>query len=180
ADGRAAVITAISGTGGVGKTALAVHWAQRVADRFPDGQLYVDLRGYDPDQPLEPADVLAGMLRALGVAGEHVPYDVTERAARYRSLGAGRRRLILLDNAHSPDQVRLLLPGTSSCFVLITSRDSLGGLVARHGALRLDLDLLDAAEAVALLRTLVGARIDEEPAAATALAERCARLPLAL
>ncbi|OLB74135.1 MAG: hypothetical protein AUI14_24510 [Actinobacteria bacterium 13_2_20CM_2_71_6] len=176
----AVVISAVSGTGGVGKTALAVHWAQRVAHRFPGGQLYVDLRGYDPDQPLDPADVLSGFLRALGVPGNQVPYDVAERAARYRTLVAGRRMLVLLDNAHSADQVRLLLPGTPSCFVVVTSRDSLAGLVARHGALRLDLDLLPSGDAVALLRTLVGARIDAEPAAAVALAQRCARLPLAL
>ncbi|OLB64060.1 MAG: hypothetical protein AUI10_12700 [Actinobacteria bacterium 13_2_20CM_2_72_6] len=176
----AVVISAVAGTGGVGKTALAVHWAHRAAARFPDGQLYVDLRGYDPDRPLEPADVLAGFLRALGVPGDQVPYDAAERAARFRTLVAERRMLLVLDNAHSPDQVRLLLPGTPSCFVLVTSRDSLAGLVARHGARRLDLDLLAADEAVALLRTLVGARVDAEPAAAAALADRCARLPLAL
>ncbi len=164
----AVVISAVAGTGGVGKTALAVHWAHRVVDRFPDGQLYVDLRGYDPDQPLDPADVLAGFLCALGVPGEQVPYDTAERAARYRTLVAGRRMLVVLDNAYSADQVRPLLPGTPACFVLVTSRDSLAGLVARHGARRLDLDLLAADEAAALLRTLVGARIDAEPAAAAA------------
>jgi tetratricopeptide (TPR) repeat protein len=174
------VISAVAGTGGVGKTALAVHWAHRTADRFPAGQLYVDLRGYDPDRPLDPADVLAGFLRALGVPGDQIPYDTAERAARFRTLVAERRMLLLLDNAGAPDQVRLLLPGTPSCFVLVTSRDSLAGLVARHGARRLDLDRLAADEAVALLRTLVGPRIDAEPVAAAALAERCARLPLAL
>ncbi len=176
----AVAISAVAGTGGVGKTALAVHWAHRVADRFPDGQLHVDLRGYDPDQPLDPADVLAGFLRALGVPGAEIPYDAAERAARYRTLVAGRRMLVLLDNARSAEHVRLLLPGTPSCFVLVTSRDSLAGLVARHGARRLHLDLLAGDEAVALLRTLVGPRIDAEPVAAAALAERCARLPLAL
>ncbi|OLE22236.1 MAG: hypothetical protein AUG44_25320 [Actinobacteria bacterium 13_1_20CM_3_71_11] len=176
----AVVISAVAGTGGVGKTALAVHWAHRAASRFPDGQLYVDLRGYDPDRPLDPAEVLAGFLRALGVSGDQIPYDAAERAARFRTLVAGRRMLLLLDNAHSPDQVRLLLPGTPSCFVIVTSRDSLAGLVARHGARRLDLDLLRKDEAVALLRTLVGRRIDAQPAAAAALVERCARLPLAL
>jgi tetratricopeptide (TPR) repeat protein len=176
----AVVISAVAGTGGVGKTALAVHWAHRAAGRFPDGQLYVDLRGYDPDRPLDPAEALAGFLRALGVSGDQIPYDAAERAARFRTLVAERRMLLLLDNAHSPDQVRLLLPGTPSCCVVVTSRDSLAGLVARHGARRLDLDLLRADEAVALLRTLVGRRIDAEPAAAAVLAERCARLPLAL
>jgi tetratricopeptide (TPR) repeat protein len=170
----------VSGTGGVGKTALAVHWAHLVADRFPDGQLYVDLRGYDPDQPLEPAEVLAAFLRSLGVAGQDIPYDLAERAARYRTLVAGRRVLVLLDNAHSTDQVRLLLPGTPACFVLVTSRDSLAGLVARHGAQRIDIGLLRPAEAAALLHTLVGDRVDAEPAATQALAERCVHLPLAL
>jgi tetratricopeptide (TPR) repeat protein len=176
----AVVISAVAGAGGVGKTALAVHWAHRVSDRFPDGQLYVDLRGYDPDQPLQPADALAGFLRALGLAGADIPYDEGERATRFRTLVAGRRMLVLLDNALSADHVRLLLPGTPTCFVVVTSRDSLAGLVARHGARRVDLDLLPPAEAVALLRTLVGHRIDAEPAAAAALARACARLPLAL
>src|SRR5262245_60694764 len=98
------VISAVSGTAGVGKTALAVHWGHRVADRFPDGQLYVDLRGYDPDQPLTPAAALAGFLRSLGVTD--VPADVTERAARFRTLLAGRRMLVVLDNAFAADQVR--------------------------------------------------------------------------
>src|SRR6266540_1832695 len=180
ADSSAVVISAVAGAGGVGKTALAVHWAHEISDRFPDGQLYVDLRGYDPDQPLEAADVLASFLRALGLDGAEIPYDEGERAARFRSLVAGRRMLILLDNALSADQVRLLLPGTPTCFVLVTSRDSLAALVARHGARRVDLDLLASPEAVRLLRTLIGSRVDAEPAAAVALAQACARLPLAL
>jgi tetratricopeptide (TPR) repeat protein/transcriptional regulator with XRE-family HTH domain len=172
------VISAVSGTAGVGKTALAVHWGHRVADRFPDGQLYVDLRGYDPDQPLTPAGALAGFLRSLGVT--NVPADVTERAARYRTLLAGRRMLVVLDNAFAADQVRPLLPGSPSCLVLVTSRDDLAGLVARDGARRVDLDVLSPPDALALLRTLIGARVDADPEAADALAQRCARLPLAL
>src|SRR5437763_636703 len=125
------VIAAVSGTAGVGKTALAVHWAHRIASRYPDGQLYVDLRGYGPEPPTEPAEVLAAFLRALGVDALDVPYEPAERGALYRSLLAGRTMLVLLDNAHSADVVRPLLPGSPSCLVLVTSRDSLPGLVAR-------------------------------------------------
>jgi tetratricopeptide (TPR) repeat protein len=174
------VIGAVSGTAGVGKTALAVHWAHRVAGRFPDGQLYTNLRGYDPDKPLTAAEALGAMLRVLGVAGPAIPHELPERAARYRTLLAGRRVLILLDNAHSVDQVRDLLPGTPSCLVLITSRDTLPALVARHGAFRINLDLLPPVEAHQLLGTLIGPRVDAEPNAAGLLAHRCARLPLAL
>jgi DNA-binding SARP family transcriptional activator/tetratricopeptide (TPR) repeat protein len=177
---RALVISAIGGMAGVGKTALAVHWAHQAAGMFPDGQLYVNLRGYDPDQPVTAADALARFLRALGVPGADIPLDQDERAARYRSLLAGRRMLIMLDNAGSASQVRLLLPGTPSCTVVVTSRDALAGLVARDGAVRLDLDLLPPADAVGLLRVLIGARVDADPEAAALLAEQCGRLPLAL
>jgi DNA-binding SARP family transcriptional activator len=182
ADGpaRAVAIIAIGGTAGVGKTALAVHWAHRVADRFPDGQLYVNLRGYDPEQPMLPADALARFLTALGVPERDIPLDDDERAARYRSELADRRMLILLDNAGSVAQVRALLPGSGSSLVLVTSRDSLAGLVAVHGAQQLGLDLLPDAEAVDLLHRLIGERVVAEPEAAVALAEQCARLPLAL
>ena len=174
------VISAVSGTAGVGKTALALRWAHRVWGEFPDGQLYVDLRGYDPDQPLSPGYVLAGFLRALGVPGAEIPPEADERAASYRSLLDGRRILIVLDNASSIEQVRPLLPGTPSALVVVTSRDSLAGLVARHGARRLNLDLLPPEDAVALLRALIGERVAAEPNAAAALAGQCARLPLAL
>jgi DNA-binding SARP family transcriptional activator len=173
-------IAAIGGTAGVGKTALAVRWAHQVADRFPDGQLYVNLRGYDPGTPVAAADALAGFLNALGVAGPDVPAGGEERAARYRSLLAGRRMLVVLDNAREAEQVRLLLPGAPGCMVVVTSRDSLAGLVARHGASRLDLDLLPQGDAVGLLRALIGPRADADPGAAAVLAQRCARLPLAL
>jgi DNA-binding SARP family transcriptional activator len=177
---RTVVITAIGGTAGVGKTALAVHWAHRVADRFPDGQLYVNLRGYDPEQPMRPADALARFLTALGVPERDVPLDDDERAARYRTELAGRRMLIVLDNAGGVAQVRPLLPGSGSSLVLVTSRDSLAGLVAVHGAHQVGLDLLPDADAVDLLHRLIGDRVLEEPAAAATLAEQCARLPLAL
>src|SRR5580704_10090542 len=174
--GRALVICAVDGTAGVGKTALAIQWAHQVAGRFPDGQLYVNLRGYDPGEPILAADALAGLLRTLGVPGEEIPGETEERARLYRSRLAGRRMLVLLDNARDADQVRPLLPGTPGCAVLVTSRDALAGLVARDGAARLDLDLLPLDDAVALLTELIGepARADPE------LARCCARLPLAL
>jgi tetratricopeptide (TPR) repeat protein len=164
----------------VGKTALAVRWARRAAAAFPDGQLYVNLRGYDPGAPLLPADALAGFLRALGLAGEDIPAGEDERAAAYRSLLDGRRVLVVLDNAASVEQARPLLPGSPTCLVIVTSRDSMAGLVARHGARRLALDMLPAADAIGLLRTLIGDRVDAEPDAAAELAGQCARLPLAL
>jgi DNA-binding SARP family transcriptional activator len=176
----AVVISAVSGTAGVGKTALAIHWAHRTADRFPDGQLHVNLRGYDPDRPVAAADALAGFLRALGVPGPDIPPGQDERAARYRSMLAGRRMLVVLDNASHAEQVRPLLPGTPGCAVLVTSRDTLAGLVARDGAARLDLDLLPLQEAVALLTELIGEPARADPDAAAELAAQCARLPLAL
>jgi DNA-binding SARP family transcriptional activator/tetratricopeptide (TPR) repeat protein len=176
----AAVISAVSGTAGVGKTALAVHWAHRAGPHFPDGQLYVNLRGYDPGQPMTAAEALAGFLRSLGVAGQDIPANEDERASRYRSLLAGRRVLVVADNASDAAQVRPLLPGAPGCAVLVTSRDALSGLVARDGATRLDLDLLPRQDAVGLLRVLIGDRVDADPGAAAVLAERCALLPLAL
>jgi len=174
------VISAIGGTAGVGKTALAVHWAHQVAGSYPDGQLYINLRGYDPGQPMSPAEALAGLLRALGVPGEDIPAEQDERSALFRSLVAGRRMLVILDNARSAEQVRPLLPGTPSCMAVVTSRDSLAGLVARDGAVRMELDLFSLSDAVALLRTLIGGRVDADPGAAATLASQCSRLPLAL
>ncbi|MEV6304065.1 BTAD domain-containing putative transcriptional regulator [Actinoplanes sp. NPDC051861] len=173
-------VALLSGTAGVGKSALAVRWAHHVRHAFPDGQLYVNLRGYDAEQPVAVADALAGFLTALGVRGPEIPPGIDERAGRYRSELTGRRMLVLLDNASSVEQVRPLLPGTGSCLVLITSRDSLPGMVAVHGAERVNLDLLPLPDAVGLLRKLIGARVDREPAAAEDLAAACARLPLAL
>jgi DNA-binding SARP family transcriptional activator/tetratricopeptide (TPR) repeat protein/transcriptional regulator with XRE-family HTH domain len=177
---RAVVISAIGGTAGVGKTALAVHWSHQVAGRFPDGQLYVNLRGYDPGQPVTAPAALAGFLGALGVPGQDIPAEADERAARYRSLLAGKRMLVVLDNAGDVEQVRPLLPGSPACVVVVTSRDALAGLIARDGAHRLNLDLLTEADAVGLLRALIGGRVDADPAAAAALAAQCCRLPLAL
>jgi len=174
------VVSAIGGTAGVGKTALALHWAHQHADRFPDGQLWVNLRGYDPGRPMSAADALARLLRSLGVPGADIPTDEDERAGRYRSLIAGRRILVVLDNAGEAEQVRPLLPGTATCVVVVTSRDRLAGLVARDGARRVDLGTLPSAEAVGLLRALIGNRVDADLAAAATLANLCCRLPLAL
>jgi DNA-binding SARP family transcriptional activator len=177
----ARLVCAVEGTAGVGKTALAVRWAHRVADRFADGQLYVDLRGYAAGPPVAPIQALSGFLRALGLAADQIPSDLAEAAAAYRSLLADRRVLVLLDNAAGAEQVRPLLPGGSGCVVLVTSRDQLAGLAARDGAQRLALDVLPAGEARALLaRTLGGHRVKAEPEAVTELVELCGRLPLAL
>ncbi len=177
---RMAVISALGGMPGVGKTTLAVRWAHQVAPRFPDGQLYVNLRGYDLGSPMPPEDALAGFLRALGVSGHDIPAGVDECAARYRGLLAGRRMLVLLDNARSVDQVRPLLTASAGCMTLVTSRDAMAGLVAREGAQRIELDLLPLPEAAGLLGTLIGERTTADPGATRALAEACSRLPLAL
>jgi DNA-binding SARP family transcriptional activator/tetratricopeptide (TPR) repeat protein len=174
------VISAIGGTAGVGKTALAVHWAHQVADRFPDGQLHVNLRGYDPAQPMTADDALAGFLRSLGVPSQHIPPEQHQRAARYRSLLAGKRMLVVLDNASTAEQIRPLLPGAPGCAAVVTSRDALAGLVVHDGAARLDLGLLPLAEAVALLSELIGEPARADPDATAELARCCARLPLAL
>ncbi len=178
----AVVISAVEGTAGVGKTALALHFAHQVAGRFPDGQLFVDLRGFDPRQPpVPPGHALDQLLRMVGVPPDRIPSGLDERAGLFRSLVAGRRLLVLLDNARTAEQVRPLLPGTGACLVIVTSRNQLGGLVARDGARRLALDLLDPDEAVTLLARIVGPdRVSAEPAAAARLAELCGHLPLAL
>src|ERR1700761_5824357 len=177
------VISAIGGTAGVGKTALALHWAHRVAHHFPDGQLYANLRGFDTGDggPADPGDILRGFLDALGVHPERLPADVERLAARYRSVLAGRRMLVLLDNAADAAQVRPLLPASPECLVIVTSRRELSALAAREGARLLQLDVLSEQEANELLVTRLGAdRAGAEPWAVTELAALCARLPLAL
>ena len=177
----AVVIWAVTGTAGIGKTALAVHWAHRVRGHFPDGQLYVNLRGYASTSPLRPIDVLSQFLQALGVAADQVPVELDAAAGLFRSLLADRRMFILLDNARSPEQVRPLLPGTAGCLVLVTSRDDLSGLVARDGARRVLVDVLPEAESEDLLRQLIGVRrARAEPDAIAELAHLCGHLPLAL
>jgi tetratricopeptide (TPR) repeat protein/transcriptional regulator with XRE-family HTH domain len=180
--GPAVVITAIAGTAGIGKTALAVHWAHRVADRFPDGQLYVNLRGYDPARPaVPPGTAVRDFLDALGVPAQQVPAGLDARSALFRSLLAGRRLLVLLDNARDADQVRPLLPGAPGCLAVVTSRGQLAGLVAAEGAYPVPLDLLSTVEAEQLLAGRLGAdRVAAEPAAVAEIIGHCARLPLAL
>jgi DNA-binding SARP family transcriptional activator/tetratricopeptide (TPR) repeat protein len=174
------LISVVTGTAGVGKTALAIHWAHQVAGRFPDGQLYVNLRGYDAEDPMRPRAALGSFLRALGMAGSAVPGGTQDRAAAYRSLLAERTMLIVLDNAADAEQVRPLLPAGPSCVVLVTSRDGLAGLIARDGAVPVRLDLLARDDAVALLVGLIGERAAADPDAAARLAACCCRLPLAL
>jgi tetratricopeptide (TPR) repeat protein len=184
ADGRptAVVISAIDGTAGVGKTALAVHWAHQVRDRFPDGQLYVNLRGFDPSgQVMGPAAAVRGFLAALDVPPQRIPPDPDAQAALYRSLLVGRRVLIVADNARDTAQVRPLLPGAPGCLVLVTSRNQLTSLVAAHAAHPLTLDLLTPDEARQLLAGRLGAdRTAAEPQAVDEILAACARLPLAL
>ncbi|WP_307854707.1 tetratricopeptide repeat protein [Micromonospora sp. C31] len=171
----------LTGMAGVGKTALAVHWAHRVRHRFPDGQLFVDLRGFSSSAAARPVDVLARFLRALSVPANQVPVELDEAAALFRSLTADRALLVVLDNAGDAEQVRPLLPGGPRCLALVTSRDRLGGLAVHQGAPRLSLDVLSPDDALVLLTRSIGAdRVAAEPAATVALAQACASLPLAL
>lgn len=176
------VISAISGTAGIGKTTLALHWAHRVADRFPDGQLYADLRGFDPGGTvMAPGEALRAFLEALNVPARSVPDDVEAQAAKFRTLMAGRAMLVVLDNARDAAQVRPLLPGTPGSLVVVTSRHDLTGLIATTNARGLPLALLSREEAHALLADRLGAeRVDAEPAAVAEIIDRCAGLPLAL
>jgi len=180
-DGPVGIVT-IEGSAGVGKTALAVHWAHRVRHRFGDGQLYVNLRGFDPGgSRLPAADAVRGFLDALGVARHRVPADHHAQVGLYRSVLAGRRVLVVLDNAADAEQVRPLVPGTPACLVLVTSRNRLAGLVAAEGARPVALDLMDPAEARELLSRRIGReRVRAEPAALDEIVARCAGLPLAL
>jgi DNA-binding SARP family transcriptional activator len=179
---RGLMIAVIAGTAGVGKTTLAVHWAHQVADRFPDGQLYVDLRGFDPSgSPMDPVEAVRGFLAAFEYPPQRMPFDAAAQVSLYRSLLADKRVLIILDNARDGDQIRPLLPGSPSCLVLVTSREQLSGLVAAMDAHPLMLDVLPDADARALLARRLGSeRVAVEPRAVEELIHRCARLPLAL
>lgn len=172
----------VSGTAGVGKTALAVHWAHRAAARFPDGQLYVNLRGFDPAAtPTEPARALHGFLEALGVPAARMPSDPDTMVSLYRTTVAGKRLLVVLDNARDAEQVRPLLPGSPDCLAIVTSRDQLILLVVTESAQPVPLDLLSPGEARDLLVRRLGERqVAAEPAAVDDIADRCARLPIAL
>jgi DNA-binding SARP family transcriptional activator len=177
-----AVTAVVSGTAGVGKTALAVHWAHRVADQFPDGQLYVNLRGFDPSgQAIDQAEAVRGFLDAFGVPVGGIPASLPAQAALYRSLLAGKRVLLVLDNARDAEQVRSLLPGSPGCLAIVTSRDQLGGLVATEAAHLVTLAPLTVAEARDLLARRMGAdRVAAEAGATDDIINGCARLPLAL
>jgi DNA-binding SARP family transcriptional activator/tetratricopeptide (TPR) repeat protein len=176
------VISAIGGTAGVGKTALAVHWAHQVADRFRDGQLYADLRGFDPSGvPSAPADVARRFLSALGIPDDRIPSDPDSWQSLYRSSLADKRMLIVLDNARDAAQVRPLLPGSPGCFVLVTSRNHLTSLVVAEGAHLLTVDLLSQPDACELVALRLDRRlVRDEQEAVSELVELCARLPIAV
>jgi len=177
-----AAISVLSGTAGIGKTALAVHWARRVSARFPDGQLFASLRGFDPaGAALDPGDALRGFLEAFGIPEARIPADLAGQAGLYRSVLAGKRVLVVLDNAKDEQQVRPLLPASYGCVAVVTSRNQLVGLVATEGANPLTLDLLSPDDARELLTGRLGTtRVTSEPAAVSDIIDRCARLPLAL
>lgn len=175
-------IAAISGMAGVGKTALALHWAHREAARFPDGQLYADLRGFDPSGVLaSPAEVIQALLGALGIPADRLPVGMDAMVGLYRTVLAGQKILIVLDNARDVEQIRPLLPGSPGCMVVVTSRSPLISLAAKHGARLINVDVLTDGESAELLVARIGAeRMAAEPSAAAELVTLCGRLPLAL
>ncbi|MCO6009820.1 NB-ARC domain-containing protein [Actinoallomurus purpureus] len=177
---HSAKLIVISGSAGVGKTALGLRWAHAIRSRFPAGELYVNLRGYDDGPPQDPAVVLDRMLRALGVPGTAIPPDAEDRSAALRSIVADREILLFLDNAVSTNQVRPLLPGSARPLVIVTSRSTLPALVARDGARRVQLDILRESDALALLKAVSQGTRRDSDGDLRELASLCARLPLAL
>jgi tetratricopeptide (TPR) repeat protein len=174
-------VVVLGGTAGVGKTALGLRWAHRAAGRYPDGQLYVNLRGFDDREPLTPAYALGSLLRSLGVEPARIPMESEERAALYQSLMSGARRIVFLDNVVSAGQIRLLLPASAGCVVMVTTRGELRGLSRLEGAHKVRLDVLPEGEAVALLQQVAAEReVADDPAELAELARLCGLLPLAL
>ncbi|ONI71194.1 hypothetical protein ALI144C_52760 [Actinosynnema sp. ALI-1.44] len=180
-NGDSGALAVVEGMGGVGKTSLVIHWARQAANRFPDGTLFTDLRGYGPSAPLIPAVVLAGFIQALGVPAQQMPADEDAVAGLYRSLLADRRVLVVLDNAASAEQVRPLIPGADGCAVVVTSRASLTGLRVTEGVTSVIVSPMPTEDAVALVRGVVGSsRADAEGDAVTDLVKLCGGLPLAM
>ncbi|GAA1530733.1 AfsR/SARP family transcriptional regulator [Kribbella lupini] len=174
-------VVVVTGMAGVGKTTFALHWAHRIADRFPDGQIYLNLRGFDPARPtLTVQEALMALFDSLGVRASHLPDDVDRQAAYLRSLVAGKRLLILLDNVRDAEQVRPLLPGGSTCLVIVTSRNQLRSLSVHDGADLIELDVLSSQDALHLLDRRLGPAHPQDSTELAEIAERCGRLPLAI
>lgn len=178
---RGDALIVLTGEAGAGKTTLALRWAARAAPRFPDGQLFLDMRGFDASGPMTVREALPLLLQGLGCESARIPVDESAQAALYRTLLAGRRVLVVLDDVAAPAQLRPLLPGTDTSLVLATSRDLLSGLVTMNGAHRIECGVLDREDSLGLLGRTVGAdRVSAEPVASARLADFCDHLPLAL